>query len=336
MTELCVVTQTSDLLFRYLAETLIDPFIVVTDTKIGDEITARTGRAWTHMPLISRAVTDKIRDEIFYRHTFYPGAQLNDLNLDGMPLNRVLGLDRFRFWHYGDSLELLQKAISKLSPTSISLTLDINSAIPWLVAKTFPNLPVTLIKTENIRTREYIVHLQEFGKLGSVQRIIVSFEDEREYVEDLCPGTSVEIKVGQRTYPGFPQRKELRKSITMQRQMRLSGELIGIVYDERDNNAFLTFAKMMETMGRWKGTMIFPYTTRSHDMIYQCISAPRLWGVHIIDDPSFVGALDGLITTRYYENIHNMYGTDKWRIFDPGLINYSDILAPKGVEVIAQ
>jgi hypothetical protein len=307
---LFVITALSDLLLLELFK-CPDAMVITPIPQLANELINNHGVQAKLLTVEGKLANDKL-----FFDEFMPG-KLDGLKLHDMPLHETMSIDRLRFWFNGEPGKRLADIILSLDLDELFISFDINHFLPWAVAKR-ANAYVTAIKTHPLRTREVYDLLPHLP----FDNIIVSFEDEKEYIKSLCP--NIEVKISESERPTRraveSQRKlELRDGLKLQKDATITA----VVFDKRDE---WQFYKFLQIGGQRLNLMVFPYDSRSAELFRVPLST--------YDDMGLMDVCDELVMFRFSEEVYNSAPDIPVVIYDFFNLNASKEVALRDVKVV--
>lgn len=294
--ELFIISEVSEVLYFEMLRSQQRhgvPTIVCTDPAIRHKIFEETGFRSITIPLQRKAD----QEEIFHE-TFMPGV-LDRYEWGDLPIWKAVSIDRLRFWSHGDETDNFMSMVELMDITGLTTTFDVHSCIPWeaLAWAESIGVPTTLVKTRGIRNKECFMAAQMIPP----SRLIVSFNDEAELYQRVLPDTEIVVVVGDR--PKRPRvLKEKKDALRSGLGIPDDAFVTAIVYDKRDEWAFMHLAKLVAHTNKLAESIIFPYDSRSEELFDKSLPRDLVYGM-LCDSPKFFAACDEIITFRYLEEV---------------------------------
>lgn len=219
--KLFVVTKSSELLLSHVINTPADERIVIADNRFAEPF---LNIGVQIVPIVPRNTTTADRDKSFYTaampglfgDTVFPSTEL--------PVWKVLGIDRLRFWHYPH--DDITKIMDMIKFDDLIVSFDLQSPVVWQAVEHFGKCDA--IKVGSILDRQHLDFLKWYDK---VKTLYVSYKEESLFLRK----QKVKCKVVEQGLepPRRPRPAELRE------------KTVGMYYDSRfDWKAFVMFLDM--------------------------------------------------------------------------------------------
>lgn len=228
-------------------------------------------------------------------------------DLDGMPLWKMLGIDRLNFWYDPRTIEI----VSALDFESLTISLDIYDTLVWQIASIAKGRKVLVraIQTHSVRTRE----MYDLLPASPIDELIVSFP-----ADDLYNSAAV-INSGARPRVA-KQSEELRDETA-------------VIFDKRDEYQFRRLLSTVKT-GKF---VVFPSDNRSEELYLRYLH--KHIGVPIYDDITLLRQFRQVVAFRFDDDLIYKFIPEETKtlIYDFGGVNLASKLvreSDKNVETL--
>ncbi len=332
--KLFVITQLSELLIEE-ALRYPDSIFITPDQNIAQQLNSECGIQCQLLPLFhshGHHMSTIERDEAFANDAL-PG-NLKDLRFpqNEMPLWKSLSIDRYRFWYTPSELPDL---INQFNYDELVISADIYHNLPWAVATAAHARDVHIkgIKTHTLRTREFA----SFYPYSLLNKIVVSFNDEKEYLNSLWPNDKINVTaIGGERSPRKPIDSQKRDALRSGLQIPNSAYLTGLIYDKRDEWQFRVLMSRLLQNELSINAIVFPYDGRSLELFPKCMpdAITQLLNPRIIDDQKMLAMCDEVVMFRFLEDIYTHMADIPLIIYDFHNLNMAHVVAIPGIEVL--
>ena len=219
--KLFIVTKSSELLLSHIINTPADERIVIADNRFAEPF---LNIGVQIIPIVPRGTTTAERDKSFYEaampgqfgDTVFPSTEL--------PVWKVLGIDRLRFWYYPHND--ITKIMDMIKFDELTVSFDLQSPVVWQAVEHFGKCDA--IKVSSILDRQHLDFLKWYDK---IKKLYVSYQSETQFFrKQKVKCNVIDAKLEQ------PAR---------QRPAELREKTVGMYYDSRfDWKAFVMLVDM--------------------------------------------------------------------------------------------
>lgn len=255
-----------------------------------DDVSARLSNYGIHSQVIQH-----LDSGVDYYDKFLNNESPISGEVDGMPLWKVLGIDRLNFWHDRRTVDIL----STLQLDSLTISFDIYDILVWQIASIAKErgIPVRAIQTHSVRERESF----DLLPILPIDELVVSYEADK--LTDKC----TVFNIGQN-----------RKRV--QAEQENAQDETAVIFDKRDEYQFRRFLMSGQLRGAFS---VFVTDARSEELYYRYLH-PRI-GVNVYDDLNLLRLRKRVVMFRFIEDIVYKFVPESVLvdIYDFGGINLS-------------
>lgn len=260
-----------------------------------------------------------VKDRMF-AETMLPGKMdaYGNVGEYDLPFWKVISLDRLKFW-FDHTAELNSSFIQDFDADKIYVSLDVTSPYPWIMHDY--DIPVTAVQIGPIRTVDFYLTsaLMEFDEY------IVMSDEDNNFLEKLHPKAIIKNL-------GLPARISIKNTSNddrkaLKEQMGLSGKVIGMIFDKRDE---WQARKFLSGLTEMHFPLIFPADPRSKELINSVLYKYKF----LVQGSTYAMlACDRVVSFRWDETYFNEFIPETYEIMDYSGMNFAKKIAPEWIKV---